>query len=410
MLRRYVLIVSLALTTCSAFAAERAFDAALKLVPSDLTLVGGVVGADQATPEKVGELLSRFPVSGGVRAVQLLEPKKLAVAIGSEAVMAVRLQDVTELITGGRSKARFDGWLVFEPRDPVLVWEQIAAAAAPGISAVRTASGLELRGAGPENELLGCLTIVDRRAVLSSPCDSDARPKTRDGKTAAFADSIALREASADLPWPNQALGVVNLPALYEQLQTTSARDAIKQNGGTQVLDDLLKQQAQFASVYAVFASEKNGNRTMSSFGPKDNLLGMILMNSFGGVTSSRAGNIDIAAAGVLAKPETNGDTPLVLRAGITPPSKLSGVSPIYPASAQRDLIQGRVVLQIVVREDGSVTDVKVLRSIAQLDQAAIDSVSQWKYTPAVKDGKPVAVYVTVLVNFHLSESNSGQN
>lgn len=409
MVRRYLLTVSLVLTTCSAFAAERAFDAALELVPSDLTLVAGVVGADQATPEKVDELLSRFPVSGGVRAVQLLEPKKLAVAIGSEAVMAVRLQDVTELITGGRSKARFDAWLVFQPRDPALVWEQIAAAAAPGISAVRTASGLELRGVGPENELLGCLALVDRRAVLSSPCDNDARPKTRDGKTAAFGDSIALRDASADLPWPNQALGVVNLPAIYEQLQTTSAREAIKQNGGTQVLDDLLKQQAQFASVYAVFASEKNGNRSMSSFGPKDNLLGMFLMNSFGGVTSSRAGHIDIAAAGALAKPETNGDTPLVLTADITPPVKLNDISPIYPASA-KDRIKGRVILQFVVRDDGTVADVKVLRSISQLDQAAIDCVRQWKYKPARKYGKPVAVYVTATFNFGLVEPSSSQN
>jgi TonB family protein len=409
MVRRYLLTVSLVLTTCSAFAAERAFDAALELVPSDLTLVAGVVGADRATPERVGELLSRLPLSAGSRAVQLLEPKKLAVAIGSEAVMAVRLQDATALLTGGRSKARFDVWLVFQPRDPALVWEQIAAAAAPGISAVRTASGLELHGAGPENELLGCLAIVDRRAVLSSPCDNGARPKTRDGKTAAFADSIALREASADLPWPNQALGVVNLPALYEQLQTASARDAIKQLGGTQVLDDLIEQQAQFASVYAVFASEKNGNRSISSFGPKDNLLGTFLMNSYGGVTSSRSGNIDIAAGDPASKPETNGE-PWVLTADITPPSKLNDISPIYPASAKHTLTQGRVVLQLVVCEDGSVTDVKVLRSIEQLDQAAIDCVSQWKYKPAQKDGKPVAVYVTVTVNFQLAEPSSSQN
>lgn len=410
MSRRYLLTASLLLTSCFAFAAERPFDAALDLVPADLTLVAGIVGADQASPERVDDLLSRFPMSGGVRAVQLLQPKKLAFAIGSEAVMAVRLQDAAALVTGERSQARFDGWLVFQPRDPALVWEQIAAAVAPGVSAVRTATGLELRSVGPENELLGCLALVDRRAVLSSPCDNGARPRTRDGRSAAFGDSIALRDASADLPWPNQALGVVNLPALYEQLQTTSAREAIKQNGGTQVLDDLLKQQAPFASVYAVFASERNGNRSMSSFGPKDNLLGAFLMNSFGGVTSSRTGTIDIAAASAPSKPGTNGDEPLVLTADITPPSKLNEISPIYPESAKLDRVQGRVILQLVVGADGNVTGVKVLRSIAQLDQAAIDCVSQWKYKPALKEGVPVAVYVTVTINFKLAEPDSDKN
>ena len=51
----------------------------------------------------------------------------------------------------------------------------------------------------------------------------------------------------------------------------------------------------------------------------------------------------------------------------------------------------------------GRVTDVKVLRGVPLLDQAAIDAVRQWVYTPTLLNGTPVAVVMTVTVNFKLN-------
>ena len=51
----------------------------------------------------------------------------------------------------------------------------------------------------------------------------------------------------------------------------------------------------------------------------------------------------------------------------------------------------------------GNVTNVRVLRSIPLLDQAAIDAVKQWKYEPTLLNGVPVPIVMTVTVNFALS-------
>ena len=64
---------------------------------------------------------------------------------------------------------------------------------------------------------------------------------------------------------------------------------------------------------------------------------------------------------------------------------------------------KGTVVLEIVVAEDGSVRDAKVTRRLdAYLDNKALGEVKKWRFEPATKKGKPVAVRVNVEVNFSL--------
>ena len=58
------------------------------------------------------------------------------------------------------------------------------------------------------------------------------------------------------------------------------------------------------------------------------------------------------------------------------------------------------MILEAVIGPDGRVTDVKVLRAVALLDDAAIAAVRQWKYTPTLLNGVPVPVIMTVTVNF----------
>jgi TonB family protein len=78
-------------------------------------------------------------------------------------------------------------------------------------------------------------------------------------------------------------------------------------------------------------------------------------------------------------------------------------VKPDYTEEARRRGLAGDVVLEIVVRADGGVGSVKLLRGLGSgLDQRAIDAVKQWRFSPARRFGTPVDVIVEVAVEFKL--------
>ena len=88
---------------------------------------------------------------------------------------------------------------------------------------------------------------------------------------------------------------------------------------------------------------------------------------------------------------------------GIEPPRLLREVKAEYTDDARRRGITGDVVLEIVVRRDGSVGDITVLQGRgAGLDQRAVAAVRQWKFSPARRRGEPVDVVVEVAVEFTL--------
>jgi TonB family protein len=88
---------------------------------------------------------------------------------------------------------------------------------------------------------------------------------------------------------------------------------------------------------------------------------------------------------------------------GVTPPSIVREVKPDYTEEGRRRGIEGDVVMEIVVRSDGSVGAVTLLQGLgAGLDQRAIDAVRQWRFTPAHRFGAPVDVIVEVAVEFKL--------
>ena len=94
-----------------------------------------------------------------------------------------------------------------------------------------------------------------------------------------------------------------------------------------------------------------------------------------------------------------------VVGSGVTPPQPIFTPDPDYPLALRngKHTIQGICVLGLTVDEQGAVRDVHVTRSLdKRLDQNAVDAVKQWKFKPAVKDGKPVAVSTSVQVDFWL--------
>ena len=88
---------------------------------------------------------------------------------------------------------------------------------------------------------------------------------------------------------------------------------------------------------------------------------------------------------------------------GVSAPRAVFTPDPDYSEEARKAKYQGTVVLWLIVGPDGRPRDVKVARSLGMgLDQKAIEAVKNWKFEPAQKDGKPVAVQINVEVNFRL--------
>jgi TonB family protein len=76
---------------------------------------------------------------------------------------------------------------------------------------------------------------------------------------------------------------------------------------------------------------------------------------------------------------------------------------PAYPEKGKEDRQEGTVILAVVVGANGLPYDIDIFRPLSpELDQAAIDAVKRWKFSPATKDGKPVATKINVQVAFHL--------
>ena len=87
----------------------------------------------------------------------------------------------------------------------------------------------------------------------------------------------------------------------------------------------------------------------------------------------------------------------------VSRPVLLTQIIPEYSDEARKARFQGRVILDTIVREDGSVQVVRVARGIGfGLDEKAIAAVLQWRFQPARMNGKPVAVALNVEVNFNL--------
>jgi len=83
-------------------------------------------------------------------------------------------------------------------------------------------------------------------------------------------------------------------------------------------------------------------------------------------------------------------------------PAKVKNVRPFYSAIAQSARVQGMVIIEAIIGPNGKVQDARILRSIPLLDQAALEAVRQWEFTPTLLKGVPVTVIATVTVNFTL--------
>jgi protein TonB len=86
----------------------------------------------------------------------------------------------------------------------------------------------------------------------------------------------------------------------------------------------------------------------------------------------------------------------------IREPVKVRHVPPVYPQIAINARISGRVVIDAVIGTDGVVREARILSGVPLLNQAALDAVKQWRYTPTTLNNVPVPVIMTVTVQFNL--------
>jgi TonB family protein len=93
---------------------------------------------------------------------------------------------------------------------------------------------------------------------------------------------------------------------------------------------------------------------------------------------------------------------PVRVGGDVRPPAKVVNVPPTYPAEALSAGVQGVVAIEATIDETGSVTEARVLKSVPELDDAALEAVRQWKYTPTLMNGAAVPVIMTVTINFTL--------
>jgi periplasmic protein TonB len=93
---------------------------------------------------------------------------------------------------------------------------------------------------------------------------------------------------------------------------------------------------------------------------------------------------------------------PVPVGGSIKRPERLQGAPPVYPTAARFARIEGVVIIEATIGTDGRVQDARLLRSHPMLEQAALEAVREWVYSPTLLNGVPVPVIMTVTVHFTL--------
>lgn len=89
--------------------------------------------------------------------------------------------------------------------------------------------------------------------------------------------------------------------------------------------------------------------------------------------------------------------------ADVKPPKLVHYVEPSFSPSSKEAFVEGVVKISTVVATNGEPTDLHVTGSLnSEEDRNAVEAVTQWRFEPGTKSGRPVKVRVTVEVDFHL--------
>jgi protein TonB len=96
---------------------------------------------------------------------------------------------------------------------------------------------------------------------------------------------------------------------------------------------------------------------------------------------------------------------PVRVGGDVREPRKILDVTPVYPQLATRARVEGIVIIEATIDTRGRVVNASVLRGVPVLEEAALEAVRKWVYTPTLLDGVPTPVIMTVTVRFRLSNA-----
>jgi len=128
-------------------------------------------------------------------------------------------------------------------------------------------------------------------------------------------------------------------------------------------------------------------------------------VGSGAGIGSGSGGGVGVGSGPGYGEGRGGGTGGGVFRVGggVLAPKLIFDPEPEYSEEARKAKYQGTCVLSVIVGPDGMAHDIKVTNTLGLgLDEKAIEAVKKWRFEPAVKDGKPVNVLISVQVNFRL--------
>jgi protein TonB len=193
------------------------------------------------------------------------------------------------------------------------------------------------------------------------------------------------------------------LPASKGRLPKTAVRQFVPPSAVTADLAPRLTMDAAILAppdVVLPNVNMPNYGDPLGKIGPPSNGTG-----SGGGIGSGKGGGVGLGSGGGAGPGEGGGFGGGVysVGGGVTRPVAIYAPEPEYSEEGRKARLQGTVVVELVVDPSGKTRSFKVLQSLGLgLDEQALKAVASWRFRPATKDGKPVAVVADVYVGFHL--------
>lgn len=130
---------------------------------------------------------------------------------------------------------------------------------------------------------------------------------------------------------------------------------------------------------------------------------GGVAGGSMGGVIGGVIGGVKTAVVAPIAPKENKPKEPVRVGGRVREPQLIKRVEPFYPELARQTHLQGQVVIDAILDENGNVVEMKVVSGHPLLLQSALNAVRQWKYRPTYLNDMPVPVQLIITVTFRLS-------
>jgi TonB family protein len=261
----------------------------------------------------------------------------------------------------------------------VVIAVVVAGAAMHAAQALGDGQRWQIAGAFPQSE--------------PGPLERQARPVTPE-------NPIPRRTRLVSPPYPPEAAVVgarasVTLGVVVDHLGTVAeVRTVGVPIVGAMAPGSPADQQAFIAGLLALAQSAKDAVRQWLYDPPA---AAPIAFNVVIGFTTQ--GDGELVSQGPSSPPRpVDGDANSGMRAA----TKVKHVSAVYPPAAREAKVGGAVMVEARIGADGRVIDALVLRSIPELDQAALDAVKQWEYVPLLVNGVPTPFTMTTTIQFSL--------